>query len=112
MSRRRYISTNTSTDKAFNLLGKQYGDFAAMLYLLMIPHADDDGTLTDDPDELLAKIVPMRRDKDTPDIEAALAGMQTLGLIEHDALPLLFLFPLLFRLRLRLKKEKTLMLTH
>ena len=38
MARRRYISTNISTDPKVNILAEKYGDFAALLYTWMIPH--------------------------------------------------------------------------
>ncbi len=84
MARRRYISTCTSVDKDVNKLGTKYGDFAALLYILMIPHAEDDGTLTGDPEELLATVLPMRRDKTEADVAEALEGMAALQLIEWD----------------------------
>ena len=47
MARRRYISTAISTDTAVCKLAKKYGEFAAMLYTWMIPHAEDDAKLTE-----------------------------------------------------------------
>lgn len=93
MARRRYISTTTSTDKTVNKLATKHGDFAALLYVLMIPHAEDDGTLTGDPEELLAVVLPMRRDKDESDVAEALAAMSALGLITWDRERDLILFP-------------------
>lgn len=79
MSRRRYISTEISVDKRINNLS----DFAALLYTWMIPHADDDGTITSDPDELAWIVVPGRRRK-TPQISEALMEMVNEGLILSD----------------------------
>ena len=45
MSRRRYISTSMSIDKRLNKLAVEAGDFAALLYTWMIPHAADDTTI-------------------------------------------------------------------
>lgn len=84
MSRRRYISTTMSTDKRLNRLAVDYGDFAAMLYTWMVPHAADDTTLNGDIEELMAEVIPMRRDKTVADVEGALAGMAALGLIIWD----------------------------
>lgn len=84
MSRRRYISTAISLDKNVNQLARSAGDFAALLYTWMIPHAEDDASMTGDPEELLCLVVPGRRDKDTPDIEAALGAMDTLRLLRWD----------------------------
>ncbi len=81
MSRRRYISTDISVDKAVNRLAMQAGDFAALLYTWMIPHADDDATLTGDPEEILMEVVPGRRDKSEADVEVALTAMAQAGLI-------------------------------
>lgn len=84
MSRRRYLSTDISTDKRVNRLARDYGDFAALLYTWMIPHAGNDGALSGDPEEILMQVVPGRRDKSIEDVEAALAGMAALGLIAWD----------------------------
>lgn len=75
MARRRYLSTKVSVDKAVNRLAALGGDFAVMLYLMMIPHAEDDTSLTGDPEELKATVLPMRNDKNVADIVAALEAM-------------------------------------
>lgn len=93
MARRRYVSTGISVDKAVNRLGAQYGDFAALLYVLMIPHAEDDATLTGDPDELLATVCPMRRDKTAEDVAQALRAMVSLDLITWDEAGAMVYFP-------------------
>jgi len=84
MARRRYISTQISIDKDVNRLAMEYGDFAALLYTWMIPHAEDDCSLTGDPEELLWKVAPGRRDKTAEDVVKALEGMADLGLILWD----------------------------
>lgn len=81
MARRRYVSTTISQDTRVNKLAVQYGDFAALLYTWMIPHAADDASLPGDPEELLYQILPGRRDKSPEDVQAALDGMAALGLI-------------------------------
>lgn len=81
MARRRYVSTVISQDTRVNKLAVQYGDFAALLYTWMIPHAADDATLPGDPEELLYQILPGRRDKSPEDVQAALDGMAALDLI-------------------------------
>lgn len=83
MARRRYLSTNISKDKLVNRLATEHGDFAALLYTWMVPHAEDDTTLTADPEELLYEVMPARRDKSIPDVQAALDAMLDLGLIER-----------------------------
>jgi DnaD/phage-associated family protein len=81
MARRRYISTEISIDKEVNKLALQYGDFAALLYTWMIPHAEDNCLITADPFELLNKLVPGRRDKTEDDVQVAIDGMLKLKLI-------------------------------
>jgi hypothetical protein len=81
MARRRYVSTNVSVDKVLNRLARE-SDFAALFYMMMIPHADDEATLIGDPDELLATVLPGRRDKDTADVIAAIEAMLTAELLE------------------------------
>lgn len=84
MSRRRYISTTMATDKRLNRLAAEHGDFAALLYTWLIPHAADDTTLNGDVEELMAEVIPMRRDKTVQDVDAALNAMAELGLIIRD----------------------------
>lgn len=81
MARRRYVSTEISIDKEVNKLAIQYGDFAALLYTWMIPHAEDNCLITSDPYELLNKVVPGRRDKTEEDVQEAIAGMIKFKLI-------------------------------
>lgn len=84
MSRRRYVSTAISTDTAVNKLALRGGDFAALLYTWMIPHASDDATINGDPEELLMIVLPGRRDKSAEDIADALSLMDELELIAWD----------------------------
>lgn len=84
MSRRRYISTDVSIDKRLNRLASEHGDFAALLYSWMIPHATDEATLNGDLDEFMATVIPMRRDKTAAEVTAALRAMCSVGLIQWD----------------------------
>ena len=93
MARRRYISTTMAVDKRLNQLALEHGDFAALLYTWMIPHAEDDGGMNGDLDEFMATVIPMRRDKSLEDVRAALLGMAELGLIEWDGECCLIQFP-------------------
>jgi hypothetical protein len=84
VSRRRFISTDISTDTKVNKLAQHAGDFAALLYTWLIPHAADDARLPGDPEKLLLVVVPGRRDKTAEDVAAALQAMVDVGLIEWD----------------------------
>lgn len=84
MSRKRSISTTMSTDKRLNQLIREAGDFAGLLYTWMIPHANDDTTLSFDTEEFMAQVIPMRRDKTVQDVDDALDAMARLGLIIRD----------------------------
>ena len=84
MARRRYISTAISTDTAVCKLAKKYGEFAAMLYTWMIPHAEDDAKLTGNIDELAMLVIPGFRWKTDEEIECALNGMVECGLVSWD----------------------------
>lgn len=81
MSRRRYVSTDVSIDKRLNRLATEHGDFAALLYSWMIPHATDEATLNGDLDEFMATVLPMRRDKSPAEVRAALEAMVAVGLL-------------------------------
>jgi len=93
MSRKRYINSKISTDHAVNQLAQKYGDFAALLYTWMIPHASDDATLTGDPEELLWIVAPGRRDKTPEDVTAAVEGMIALRLLVRCEGDRLLAFP-------------------
>lgn len=82
MARRRYISTEISTDPLVAKLGREHGYFAVLLYTWLIPHAEDDGTAPRDPEEILLKVLPGFRDLTTTDVESALQAMDELGLIK------------------------------
>ncbi|MCX7771631.1 MAG: hypothetical protein N2376_00775 [Clostridia bacterium] len=81
MPRRRYISTEISVDKKVNRLAKEYGDFAALLYTWMLPHAEDNCELTGDPEEILSVVIPGRRDKTEEDVKQAILGMIEIKLV-------------------------------
>jgi hypothetical protein len=84
MSRRRYLSTDVSVDRAVNRLAREHGDFAALLYTWMIPHAEDTAEIHGDIEEIIAKVIPMRRDIDEAQVEAALIAMSSLSLLKWD----------------------------
>lgn len=90
MARRRYISTEISIDKAVNKLAVEYGDFAALLYTWMIPHAEDTCLITADPFEIKNKVMPARTDKTEEDVQHAVDGMIKLGLVKSDGKMLSF----------------------
>lgn len=84
MARRRYLSTEISTDTAVCKLAKEYGEFAALLYTWMIPHAEDDGSIHADAEKLILMVIPGFRWKTEQDVEEALGGMHQLGLVFWD----------------------------
>lgn len=83
MARRRYVSTEISTDPRVCALAEEHGMFAALLYTWMIPHADDAGALSDDPVKLRLLVVP-GLPITAADVRCAIAAMVNNGLIEHD----------------------------
>lgn len=85
MARRRYVSTSISTDKLVAKLANEYGDFAALLYTWMLPHAEDDCSVESDHEEIMLSIVPGFRKKKLADIDRAIEGMLSLGLLLKDA---------------------------
>ena len=74
MSRRRYISTTMSVDKRIAKLS----DSAALLWTWMIPHAEEDATITGDVEELRWTVVPSRPHMD---VDACLREIEAQGLI-------------------------------
>jgi hypothetical protein len=76
MSRRRYISTDISRDRKVNELS----DYAALLYTWMIPHAEDDGSLVSDPDEIGWTVIPGRKPR-TERISEAISEMLDANLL-------------------------------
>lgn len=81
MSRRRYLSTEISLDPRVNQLAVKAGDFAALFYTWLIPHADDDCSLSGDPETLLYTVLPGRRDKTVEDIAKTLDAICQAGLL-------------------------------
>lgn len=106
MARRRYLSTQISTDTAVNKLAQQGGDFAALLYTWMIPHAADDATLPGDPEELALIVIPGRRDKTPDDIADALRIMVELTLIEWDGKTVRFPAPAFYKYQTYIQEGK------
>jgi hypothetical protein len=61
------------------------GPMAALLYTWMIPHAEDDGSLSGDPEEILLAVLPgAQRELDPADVAGMIDAMQALDLIERD----------------------------
>lgn len=82
--RRRYLSTAISLDPTVNRLAVTVGDFAALLFTWMIPHADDDGSISADAEELLFTVFPGRRDQSAEDVERVLNAICDAGLMSRD----------------------------
>jgi len=76
MSRRRYLSTLVSVDATM----RRASDAAALFYLMLLPHVEDDATITADPDELAAIVVPNRPGWTVGKIERISAELAGLGL--------------------------------
>ncbi len=81
MARRRYVSTSISLDKDVNALAEECGDFAALLYTWMIVHAEDDTTITADPEDIYYAVCPRRKDKTPDDVRKAIAAMAAKDLV-------------------------------
>jgi hypothetical protein len=92
VSRRRYITSATATDKRLNGIARQ-SDFIALFYLMMIPHVDDNCLLSADPEELLGTVLPLRRDKQVEDVIAALTTLHEQKLIKWCKTRNLVMFP-------------------
>lgn len=108
MARRRYISTDISIDPDVTQLIEEHGEFAGLLYTWMIPHAEDDATLSGDPRKLLYQVVPGLRSRTAADVEDALEGMARLGLIEWDRAENIIRFPAgsFYRYQTYIKEER------
>lgn len=77
ISRRRYISSEISTDKIMRKLS----DSEALFYTWMIPHVNDDATITSDPDELAAIVVPNRKNWSTEKVASTLGVLERFELL-------------------------------
>ena len=76
MARRRYISTEISTDSKVAKLSQQpNGILATLLYTWMIPHAEDDGSITAEPLELALKVIPGIRQVSIDDVGEAIRSI-------------------------------------
>ena len=96
MARRRYLSTEISTDKLVNKMAMKHGDFSALFYSWMIPHVEDNCEITGEPEELLAIVCPWRRDKTTEDVVEAIKAMIEFELIlpfNRNGKPMLMVDP-------------------
>ena len=81
MARRRYISTEISVDKTVNKLANQYGLGAVLLYTWMIPHAEDNRSITADPEEILLTVIPGFRNVSVEDVTKIVKAMVEIGLL-------------------------------
>lgn len=93
MSRRRFLSTEISVDANVARLAAEAGEFAALLYTWLIPHAEDDGTVRGEPGEILLRVIPGLRHRTEEDVAQALAAMEKLGLILWDRVHKVLRFP-------------------
>lgn len=81
MARRRYLSTEISVDKQVNKLLSRYGPEAALLYTWMIPHTEDDRSITADPEEILLTVIPGNRKLTVEKVQIFLNAMVDLNLL-------------------------------
>ena len=81
MSRRRYISTDISTDTKMAELA-EYGPLPLLLYTWAIPHMDDWARMTGDPRQFKLLVCPAL-DTVAADIEKALEQIASVGLWER-----------------------------
>ena len=87
MARKRWLSTNVSSDSRVAELASRAGVGAALLYTWCIPHAGDDARLSRDPEELLSQVAPimaMRNLLTVTDAQRFIEGTVELGLLLPD----------------------------
>jgi DnaD/phage-associated family protein len=73
-----------SLDRKLRDLAVEAGDIAVLLYTWMIPHAEDDGVLKGDAEEILARVLPLWRWITIEQCQTALDAMAKLELIIVD----------------------------
>ena len=85
MPRRRNLSTTISVDKTVNRVATEHGDWVALVFTWLIPHAGDDTYLpTDDAEELLMTVFPGRRDRTVEDMQRAIDVLVDEKLLVRD----------------------------
>lgn len=84
MARHRKLSTSISVDPKVNKLISAHGEFAGLLYTWLIPHVEDNATMTGDIEEILMTVIPGIRNKEPDDVARALIGMTEVGLVAWD----------------------------
>ena len=77
MAERRTVHKKISISEQFNDLS----EFAQLLFVLMIPHADDWGVLKGSPRVIRGTVIPLNDDRSDEDVEAALNEMVAQRLI-------------------------------
>ena len=103
--RKRYISTDISVDAKVTQLIEEAGPWAGLLYTWMIPHAEEDGTLTAHPMELKMKVFP-GLSVGAKDIEQACTAMEKIGLIEREEDKILFPVDSFYKYQSKVAREK------
>lgn len=79
--RGRYLRTSISLDTRVNQLARTAGDFPVLLFTWMIPHANDDATISGDPEVVKMLVLP-GLEKSVEDVAAALDAIDAAGLLE------------------------------
>jgi hypothetical protein len=64
MARRRYLSTEVSSDPKLVELAERAGPWSVVLYTWLIPHAEDDASVSADPGKLKLQVVPAQPTND------------------------------------------------
>ena len=103
--RKRYLSTDISVDAKVTQLIEEVGPWAGLLYTWMIPHAEEDGTLTAHPMELKMKIFP-GLSVGVEDIRQAVQSMEHIGLITVSGEQILFPVDSFYRYQSKVAREK------
>lgn len=85
LARRRYISTEISLDTRLNSVALICGDFAALLYSWLIPHAGDDAVVPHEAERIKVQVFPGRHDLEIAKIEETRDRLISAGLLEWTA---------------------------
>ncbi|MHC9544625.1 MAG: hypothetical protein AB9903_34340 [Vulcanimicrobiota bacterium] len=106
MSRKRYISNEISTDVKVLRLASKGGLLALLLYTWLIPHAEDDGTVTANPAEIVMRVIPCIRNVSIEEIQKAIDSIIDTGLMTIENEKLCFPLDNFFKHQSNIGKDK------